>query len=69
MNALEIFRDFNDGHSITITLFNLYNLWREEGDDGLFVKIGEIMGAPETEVRELFEKWSSENAGEDGNAD
>jgi tetratricopeptide (TPR) repeat protein len=68
LQALEIFRDFNDEYSLILVFSNLRNLWKKSGNDNLLVKVGEVLGWSDAEVRELFEREDSDES-EDEEAD
>ncbi|HQU84394.1 MAG TPA: tetratricopeptide repeat protein [Pyrinomonadaceae bacterium] len=69
LTALEIFRDFNDSHNLSFTFNDLYRLWKESGDDGILLKIGEILEISEAEVREFFQQLADDIAQNEGQAE
>jgi len=55
-NALEVFRDFEDGHNAGITIGSIARLWRASGEATIPAMVADALGVSRAEAEQLLRK-------------
>ena len=55
LQAVQIYKEFNDEHYLDVTLDNLTRIYKASQDESILTEVASILGTTVEEVREKFE--------------